>query len=185
MATPEEATATQLRNIEDSTGRSVDQWSAIITEAGVSKHSEIVNYLKTTHGLTHGNANLLARKAREQADGGPAGDGDLLEAQYAGAKQGLRPAYEAVVAAARALGDDVDVVVQKTGVSLRRRKQFGLITAPSTKRVELGLNLAGTEPTERLQASSGMCTHRVNLASPSDVDKAVVAWLRAAYDKAG
>ena len=185
MATPEEAAATQLRNIEESTGRSVAQWSAIVSDAGVTKHAEIVAYLKTTHGMTHGNANLLARKVREATEGSPAGDADLLDAQYAGAKQALRPIYDAVVAAARDLGSDVDVAVQKTGVSLRRRKQFGLVTAPSAQRVELGLNLAGTEPTDRLQSSSGMCTHRVNLTSPSDVDKDVVAWLRAAYDKAG
>jgi hypothetical protein len=185
MATPEEATATQLRNIEESSGRTIQQWFAVIADSGFTKHSEIVAYLKDTQGLTYGNANLLARKAREQADGGPGGDDDLLAAQYAGAKQALRPVYEAVVAAARGLGDDVAVVVQKSGVSLRRRKQFGLVQAASATRVELGLNLGDIEPTDRLQASKGMCTHCVNLTTPSDVDTDVVAWLTAAYDRAG
>jgi hypothetical protein len=185
MASPEVATANQLRNIEESTGRSVQEWSTVISDAGVTKHSEIVNYLKSVHGMTHGNANLLARKAREQAEGGPAGEEDLLAAQYSGAKQALRPIYDTVVTAAQAVGDDVTVVVQKTGVSLRRRKQFGLVQAPSAKRVELGLNLPSREPTERLQGSTGMCTHRVNLTSPSEVDSDVIAWLEAAYDQAG
>lgn len=185
MVDVEAATASQLRNIEESTGRSVREWSAVVSKAGVTRHSEIVAYLKSTHGLTHGNANLLARKAREEAEGGPPGAGDLLEAQYSGAKQALRPIYDKAVGAARALGDDVDVVVQKTGVSLRRRKQFGLIQAPSAKRVELGLNLPGSEPTERLQASSGMCTHRVNLTDPSDLDEEVIGWLTASYERAG
>lgn len=185
MTTPEEATATQLRNIETSTGRTVKEWTALIEKSGITKHTEIVAWLKSTHGLTHGNANLLARKAREAADGTPAGDGDLLEAQYAGAKQALRPIYDAVVKAAQGLGSDVTVVVQKTGVSLRRRKQFGLVTVPSAKRVELGLNLAGVEPTDRLLASSGMCTHRVNLTAPAEVDREVKAWLKEAYGRAG
>lgn len=184
MADPEAATANQLRNIEESTGRTVAKWSAVNSDAGITRHSEIVAYLKATHGLTHGNANLLARKAREQTEGGPAGEEDLLDAQYSGAKRELRPIYEAVVAAAQELGDDVTVVVQKTGVSLRRRKQFGLVQAPSTKRIELGLNLADSEPTDRLQTSNGMCTHRVNLTSPSDVDKEVITWLTAAYSRA-
>jgi hypothetical protein len=185
MTTPEEATATQLRNIEESTGRTVKEWSALIDKAGITKHTEIVAWLKSTHGLTHGNANLLARKAREAADGAPAGDGDLLAAQYAGAKQALRPIYDTVVSAAQGLGADVTVVVQKTGVSLRRKKQFGLVQAPSAKRVDLGLNLGDTPPTDRLQSASGMCTHRVVLTSTSEVDKQVVAWLRDAYGRAG
>lgn len=184
MPDPEAASAAQLRNIEQSTGRTLADWSSVISEAGLSKHAEIVAYLKGTHGLTHGNANLLALKVRELAEGGPATEGDLLEAQYSGGKAALRPIYEAVVSASRALGDDVAVVVQKTGVSLRRRKQFGLVQAPSAKRVELGLNLAEMKPTDRLETSSGMCTHRVVLTSPSDVDNEVLAWLRAAYDKA-
>ena len=127
MADPEAATASQLRNIEESTGRNVQEWSTVISAAGLTKHAEIVTYLKSSHGLTHGNANLLARKAREQTEGGPAGEAELLEFQYSGAKQALRPIYDAVVEAARALGGDVAVVTQKTGVSLRRRKQFGLV----------------------------------------------------------
>lgn len=184
MTDPEAATATQLRNIEQSTGRTVAEWSAVISEAGLSKHAEIVAYLKGTHGLTHGNANLLARKARELAEGGPAPESGLLDAQYAGAKAALRPTYDAVVARASALGDDVSVVVQKTGVSLRRGKQFGLVQAPSAKRVELGLNLGDTKPNGRLQAASGMCTHRVILTSPAEVDAEVIGWLSAAYEKA-
>ena len=184
MATPEEATATQLRNIEESTGRTVQEWATLIDKAGITKHTEIVAWLKSTHGLTHGNANLLARKVRDAAEGAPAADGDLLEAQYAGAKLALRPIYDAVVKAAQGLGSDVTVVVQKTGVSLRRRKQFGLVTVPSAKRVELGLNLAGFEPTDRLLASSGMCTHRVNLTAPAEVDAELIAWLTDAYGRA-
>ena len=184
MATAEAATATQLRNIEQSTGRTVAQWSAVITEAGPRKHGEIVAYLKGTHGLTHGNANLLALKVREFTAGGAASDGALIDAQYTGGKEALRPVYEAVASAARALGSDVTLVVQKTGVSLRRGKQFGLIQAPSAKRVELGLNLGDTTPTGRLQSATGMCTHRMVLTALSDVDRELLAYLQAAYDRA-
>ncbi len=97
MPDPEAATATQLRNIEESTGRTVAEWSAVISEAGPSKHTEIVSYLKSTHGLTHGNANLLAHKVREHGEGGPAPEADLLEAQYSGGKKALRPICDAVL----------------------------------------------------------------------------------------
>jgi hypothetical protein len=179
------AVATQLRNIEQSTGRTLAEWSAVIGPIGARTHGDILTELKSAHGLTHGNANLLARRLREREAGGAASSDELLAAQYAGAKAGLRPVYEEVVSTARRLGDDVTVVVQKTGVSLRRRKQFAVVQAPSAKRVDLGLNLAGVEPSGRLLAARGMCTHRVSLEGTTDIDGEVREWLHAAYLRAG
>ena len=59
--------------------------------------------------------------------------------------------------------------------------------AATRERVDLGLNLKGVEPTERLEAGvifGGMCTYRVRLASPEDVDDEVISWLNKAYEQA-
>jgi hypothetical protein len=185
MADPASATATQLANIEASTATSVSGWTSRAREAGKSKHGEILSWLKSEHGLTHGNANALAHAIRQQEAGGPAGADDLLAAQYQGGRAGLRPIHDRLVALARDLGDDVQVVVQKTGVSLRRRRQFALIEVPSARRVRLGLNLKGTDATERLRATGGMCSHGVDLPDPDAVDGEVRGWLTAAYEQAG
>ncbi|HWM03292.1 MAG TPA: DUF4287 domain-containing protein [Actinophytocola sp.] len=182
MTDPAAAAATQLRNIEQATGRTVAQWRQLVATTGLTRHGEIVAHLKAAHGLTHGNANALAHKIREPD--GPPPDAELLDAQYAGAKSALRPVQDELVLLARALGDDVVVSVKKTGVSLRRGKQFGLIEVPSAKRVALGLNLRGAAPTDRLRAVSGMCTHRVDLTGVDEVDDEVAGWLRAAYQRA-
>ena len=110
---------------------------------------------------------------------------DLLAAQYAGARVGLRPIYEAVAAIAEGLGGDVQKVIQKSGVSFRRRKQFALVQAPSAKRVQLGLNLDATPDDPRVLAMSGMCTHRVELTDLAAVDGDVARWMRMAYERAG
>jgi Domain of unknown function (DUF4287) len=50
---------------------------------------------------------------------------------------------------------------------------------------DLGLNLKGSEPTGRLEASgswNAMVSHRVRIASIDDVDAEVADWLRAAYE---
>lgn len=101
-----------------------------------------------------------------------------------GAKAALRPICDRLLAEAEALGADVEVAPKKTGVSLRRSKQFALVEAPSAKRIQLGLNLRGVAATERLRSMNGMCTHRVDLTSVNDVDDEVQGWLRAAYDLA-
>lgn len=181
MAAPEEQAATQLRNIEQSTGLTPPAVAAMATEHGLVKHGQIVAHLKREHGITHGNANLLSATARELLAGGPAGDEELLAAQYARGKAHLRAIHDELVAAARALGDDVEVVVQKTAVSLRRGRVFGVVRAASATRLELGLNLPQTPDSDRVRETSGMCSHRVDLRAVEEVDDDVARWLRDAY----
>lgn len=181
--TPEEMAAAMIANMKEKTGKALPQWLAVARKAKAVKHGEIVKFLKTEHGVTHGFANLIAHEALKGDDAG-----DPVAAQYAGDKKPLKPIYEAVVKAAAKLGKDVDVSPKKTYVSLRRNKQFALVH-PSTKtRVDLGLNLKGVKPGDRLEASgsfNSMCTHRVRLTDKKDVDAAVKAWLKDAYDAAG
>lgn len=177
--------ATQLANIENGTGLKLDDFTREIAELGLEKHGQIVAHLKSEHHLGHGNANLIATLVRDELAGGPASAADLFAAQYAGGKQALLPIYEEVAAIATSLGDDVERVVQKTGVSYRRKKQFLLVQAPSTKRVQLGLNLPETPVDERVQETTGMCSHRVDLTSEGEVDDAVAGWIRSAYQTAG
>jgi predicted transport protein len=110
----------------------------------------------------------------------------LLDAQYAGAKTALRPIYERLRDLALGLGPDVEVLVQKSGVALRRRRQFGLVQAASAKRVALGLNLPDLPASPRVIATPGaMCAYRVDLAAVDEVDPDVAGWLAAAYERAG
>lgn len=185
MTDPDAALASQLRNIERSTGRTLAEWAGVVASTGLTKHGEIVTLLKREHGLTHGNANTLARKIRERAAGAPPTGAEQLDAQYSGAKAALRPIHDELMLVARALGDDVDVAVKKTGVSLRRSKQFALVEAASARRVQLGLNLRAVAPTARLRTMTGMCTHATDLTDVDDIDDEVVGWLRTAYDQAG
>ena len=41
----------------------MDEWVALVGASGLKKHGEIVAWLKTEHGMTHGNANLVALTA--------------------------------------------------------------------------------------------------------------------------
>jgi hypothetical protein len=181
---PAQQTATQLANIERDTGITVDAWGRAIAEAGAAKHGEMVTWLKR-QGLTHGNANALAHAVRARQHGGvPAADA-LLDAQYARGKAGLRPIHDEIVRRSRTLGDDVEVVVQKTAVSLRRTRQFAMIEARSAKVVRLGFNRRGAEAAGHVQATSGMCTHYIDLGSPDEIDDEVTTWLTEAYRAAG
>ena len=184
-SSPQDAEASMIQNLAEKTGKSLAAWTTIARAAG-SKHGEIVKHLKTVHGLGHGYANLVAHKALA-SDAGSATDDDLVAGQYGGAKSGLRPIYDALVVAIGKFGADVELAPKKAYVSVRRSKQFAILQ-PSTKdRLDVGLNLKGVPPADRLEASgsfNSMVTHRVRLASPQDVDKQLLAWLKQAYTSA-
>ncbi|MBD3299656.1 MAG: DUF4287 domain-containing protein [candidate division Zixibacteria bacterium] len=185
--TPEQMADAMVANCKEKTGKTVDQWVKIASKSGLKKHGEIVKSLKAEHGLTHGYANLVAHKTLK-SDAGSASDGDsLIEAQYAGDKAALRPIYDTLIKIITGFGEDVELAPKKTYVSVRRNKQFAIIQ-PSTKtRVDVGINLKGTEPTARLEKSgsfNAMVSHRVRLESKSDVDAELKKWLKAAYEAA-
>jgi predicted transport protein len=185
-STPEQQAQTMIDNLPAKTGKSLSEWLEICRRSGLAKHGELVGHLKAEHGMTHGFANLVAHKWREQAEGG--GTDDPVAAQYAGAKAALKPIYDALATTVAAFGKDVELAPKKTYVSLRRKKQFALIQ-PSTKtRVDVGINLKGAPPTDRLESSgsfTAMVSHRVRVTDPSQVDAELAAWLRQAYDAAG
>jgi Domain of unknown function (DUF5655)/Domain of unknown function (DUF4287) len=181
MGTVEDAVQTQARNIEQKHGRSMDDLVAMVGASGKAKHGEIVAWLKSEHGFGHGDANLVALTAL-RGPAAPAGD-DLVEAIYAGPKAALRPFHDRVIEITRGFGD-VELSPKQTYVSLRRAKQFGTVGPASGGRLEIGLNLKGVEPAGRLEPTTGMCTHRVRLTDPSELDAEVIGWLREAYDRA-
>ena len=186
MATPEEQLQSMLRNLEKKTGNTVKHWLGVVKESGLDKHGAIVKMLKSDRGMTHGYANLVAHEALQSA-AGKAGEGDLVAAQYAG-KETLRPIYERLAEAVQGFGDDVELAPKKVYVSLRRAKQFGLVQ-PSTKtRVDVGIQLKGATPGERLEASgsfNAMVSHRVRISDAAEVNDELIGWLQAAYDAAG
>jgi hypothetical protein len=51
--------ASYFPSIEKQYGQPIDHWLQILRAAGEHKHMELVQMLKTTHGLGHGHANAL------------------------------------------------------------------------------------------------------------------------------
>lgn len=184
MSSVDDAVATMLRNIPEKTGKSLSQWHKILGASSLEKHGQLVSLLKKEHGVTHGFANLIVSKFLK----GDAESGDDLVAQQYSAKADLRPIYDALAKKISKFGKDVEFAPKKAYVSLRRKKQFGLIQ-PSTKtRLDVGLNLKGTKVSKRLEKSgsfNAMVTHRVRVSDVSDVDAQLLAWLRDAYEAAG
>ena len=186
MATADEHAQAMINNMQEKTGKPLEDWLKIVGKSGLGKHDAIVKLLKTDHGMTHGFANLVAHTALKSAAATmDASADDLVEAQYAGGKADLKPIYDDIIAFVQTLGGDVEISPKKASVSLRRSKQFALVTPATKTRIDLGINLKGKDPEGRLEASkNAMCTHVVKLTAPGDFDDDVKAWVKEAYSAA-
>jgi len=180
----DQAAQTMIDNLHKNTGKTLAQWIELVKSQHFAKHGEIMKYLKEQHGLTHGFANLIALKARE-ADAGSSDPDDLVVNQYKG-KEHFKPLYDQLLSSIKAFGSDITVAPKKAYVSLRRKKQFVTLNPATKTRFEIGLNLKGQAPTDKLQAEkpNAMCSHKINLRSLDDIDQEVMDWIKEAYENA-
>src|SRR5450755_387922 len=121
MGTVEEAQQTQVRNIEATYGKSMQQWFEVIAASGKTKHPDVVAMLESVHGMTHGAAHRVSLLARQAATSPPDVDhpGNQADALYSGSKSGLRPIYDALMMAVTTFGDDIELAPKKGYLSLR------------------------------------------------------------------
>lgn len=190
MSNLEAALATQLKNIEIRTGKSLAQLAQIVKASSLTKHGEIRDMLKRDLKMGHGDANTLVHHVlRSAAPATTGGEGDsldrIVDGYYSGPKTALRPIHDRLMREIKGFGE-FEIAPKKTYLSLRRKKQFAMIGPATNTRVEVGLNLKGVPATERLISlpPKGMCDYKVNLTAPEQIDSTVIGWIRMAYDSA-
>ena len=104
----------------------------------------------------------------------------LIAKQYADRQQ-MRPILDAVVKAAQACGPVV-TQARKTFVALATaRRTFARVQPTTRTRVDLGLRLDGQRTIGRLRSNAHYTMRlRIGLARTSDVDSALMVWIRRA-----
>ncbi|MBI3175888.1 MAG: DUF4287 domain-containing protein [Chloroflexi bacterium] len=188
MSSLDKAVQTQLDNIQKKTGKSLTEIASIVKQSGLSKHGEIRDFLKTTLGLGHGDANALAH-AILKSDGERAAEGKslqtVLEEIYTGPKSGFRPIHEALMKQINTFGT-FEIVPKKGYISLRRKKQFVMIGPKTNTRFEVGINAKDFNKNRRLleQPKGSMCNYIVNLSDAKEVDAELISWIKSAYEQA-
>ena len=153
MPTVEDSVRNQVRNIEKATGRSMDEWVALVKAAGKERHSEILNWLKAEHGFSHGNANLVALMAKRGwvAGGGTSWSTRCMPVRRPRCARSMTRSSGWPVASVA----DVELAPKQAYVSLRRSKQFGTVGPGPRGTLEIGLNLAAWSPPAGWSAVAG------------------------------
>ena len=188
------ATLTQLRNIQSRTGKTIAELHAVIGASGLAKTGERRALLMAQCGLGYGDANAVALLfgqplpdlAGGAAVAAAAPVGDALDALYAGAKAHLRPLHDGVIGVIAGFGT-FEQTPKKTYFSLRRKKQFAMVGPATKDSIEIGLNTKDLAPHARLKmlAPGGMCQATTRIGSLHELEGALNAWLKQAYDAAG
>ena len=183
-----------VAELKGKTGRSLDEWMALIKKEGPGDEKGCREWLKTKHKLGTNSAWWLAERA--SGKGGEESPEEYLrlaaqnvEEQYSGAKQDLRPIYDELLTVGKSLGDDVKACPCKTIVPFYRNHVFAQIKPTTNTRIDLGFALAkykGKLP-KRLIDTGGLAkkdriTHRMELKASADIDNEVKRWLKIAYD---
>ncbi len=183
-----------LANFKTKTGRTIDEWVALVKKEGPATTPARRAWLKDTHALGTNYAWWIA----ERCDGKGMEDGDpaaylamaprYVEEMFAGKKAVLKPIYEELLARGLQTGNDAKACPCKTIVPLYREHVFAEIKPATNTRIDLGLALGKTarKIPARLEAiataKGNRITHRIAIRSLDDVDAFVTRWLKAAYD---
>ncbi len=184
-----------IRNLPETTGKSIDEWIALVKKSGPIGAKERREWLKKNHKVGDTKAWMIV----DRAEGKGAEDTDpeaylkaaaeYVETMYAGPKAALRPIHDALIEIGVALGDDVKVCPCQTIVPFYRQHVFAQIKPATRTRIDFGLALKGTKkkPPKRLLDTGGLAkgdriTHRIEISSATEIDAEVNEWLKIAYD---
>ena len=189
---------TIIRNIPEKTGRSVDEWAALIRAHDSDDPRALRAWLKSAHGIgmTTGSilVDLALGEAAENVDPQAylAAAPTYIDAMYAGPKSALRPIHDALLALGRSFGADVRVCPCRTIVPLYRNHVFAEIKPTTRTRVDFGLALKGAspKPIRRLIDTGGLAkgnriTNRFAIESVDQIDDTVRRWAGIAYELDG
>ena len=140
-----------LDTVKEQTGKTVADFKMLAAEKGLSKHGEVVAWLRQDFGLGHGHATAVAA-ALLKADHFKTPKDDRAEALFSGKKAVWKDTYAALLGTVNGFGDDVDIAPTDSYVSLLRGQSKFAIVQPGTAFLDLGIKRKGVEPTERTGA---------------------------------
>jgi hypothetical protein len=185
--TPDDMMRAVSESLAARTGRSLDEWVALVGASGVDPldQNAVRRWLRSEHGVPQNSQWAIAAAAARAVGWVRPGVAAYIDSQYSGAKAALRPIYDALAAAAQQFGDDVTVEGRGSYTPFVRGRQFAAVAAATRDRVDLGLRFTDPPADSRLQRSNGpgQATHKVVLHSPADVDDQVLHLLRLAYEQ--
>jgi hypothetical protein len=176
--------------VEQKTGTSMAEFRRLAMSRGFlapeTKAGEVVTWLKSEFGLGHGHAMAVYGVIRSSVEPSRT-PRDRIDAHFRGRRAAWTETYRRITDAVAGFGGDASVKAGETYISLLRNGKKFAILHVGVRHFDIGIKLKSAAAGERLRRSgswNAMVTHRVRIASPAELDREVLAWLRAAYAEA-
>ncbi|MBZ5546703.1 MAG: DUF4287 domain-containing protein [Acidobacteriia bacterium] len=175
------------------TGRSLDDWIALVRKSGPPTEKERREWLKKEYKLGTNTAWWIAERADGKGTEEDSPEAYLeaaeqwVDAMFSGSRAALRPLYDQLLKLALALGKDVKACPGKTIVALYRNHVFAQIKASTNTRIDFGFAFGNMKTPKRLIDTGGYekkdrITRRIEVKSKADIDDELKRWLKMAYE---
>ena len=182
-----------VSTLKEKTGRSLDEWLAVVKTSGPGTEKNLREWLKQEFKLGANSAWWIAERAAGKGSETDDPEAYLraaeqyVERMYSGRKAVLRPLYDKLLALGLSMGRDAKACPCETMVPLYRRHVFAQIKPTTQTRIDMGFALGALKAEGRLVETGGFAkkdriTHRIGISSPADIDGEVKRWLRVAYE---
>jgi len=182
-----------IATLPEKTGKSLDQWIALVKKSGPPTEKERREWLKAKHKLGTNVASWIAGRAagKNTEDDEPVAYLEAAEKyvaqMFSGSKAALRPIYDELLHLGLKQGKDVKACPCQTIVPLYRNHVFAQIKPATRTRIDFGFALQDTKASGRLIDTGGYAkkdriTHRIPITSIAEIDDEVKRWLKTAYD---
>jgi hypothetical protein len=182
--------------LKEKTGRTLEEWLALVKKSGPKSEKERREWLKKEHGLGTNSAWWIAERA--EGKGGETSDPEeylraaeqYVEQMFSGGKAGLRSIYDELLRLGLSQGKDVKACPCQTIVPLYRNHVFAQIKPTTQTRIDMGFALGARKAEGRLIDTGGFAkkdriTHRIPISSLAEIDAEVKRWLHEAYEADG
>jgi Domain of unknown function (DUF4287)/Domain of unknown function (DUF5655) len=176
-----------LDTVKAKTGKTPADFAKLASEKGLTKHSELVAWLKNDFQLGHGHANAIVNVLLKSESRTASGD-EKLEKLFSGKKAIWLEPVKTLISRIQEFGAGIEALPNETYVNiLVGKKKMAIVQPSSAERLDVGIKIKGFEPAGRLEASgswNNMVTHRVRITDAKEIDAELLGWLKQAYDLA-
>ena len=174
---------TTLEEVKAKTGKTVEEFRQMAAEKGITKTSQLVQWLSSEYGLGYHQAGAI-NVMLFHAEKAQVNDDELIATHFSGNKAIWRAGYDRLIPQVTAFGEDVEVAPNMTYINLNRKgKKFAFLQTTAS-RLDIGIKRKGVAAEGRFEAAgswNAMVTHRLRISDPQEIDDEVVEWLKQAY----
>ena len=171
---------------KDKTGKSLEQWLALVKTSGIDKRNDIIEWLKKGHGLNHMQAQFVAGIYFNNGDPVYINENALLENQFEKCRN-MRPLFDAVSENIITTFQGTQLIPKKTYLSFTAVREFAAMNIKPSE-IRLGMDL-GERPFDEVVQKSKLTgpmpriTHMIIITDNKQFDNKLKELLQESYNR--